>query len=355
MLTESDLRQIMPGIPQSKFEIYFLFLNRVMEDFEINTPLRAAAFLAQLAHESGQLRFMEEIWGPTAAQKRYEPPSDLARRLGNTQPGDGKRFKGRGPIQITGRANYQRYGDLLGVDLIRNPDLAATPQVAFQIAATFWTTNGLNELADAGNFTDITRRINGGLNGLEDRLRFYDIAKNVLGVVDQPADFPAANTRGGIPRGGGDSDDTSGSFADGPRDLQPLPPPELPSGYEEIKKDAQSTEPDASSAANSESKKKSAGATSKVDKKSVSKKSVKRKAKQASKKPAKKNAKKTAKKVAGKAVKTSAKKAAKKITKKVTKKPASKAAKKSAAKSLKRGAIKIIIVKAISKPAKKSR
>jgi predicted chitinase len=182
MLTESDLRQIMPRIPEGKFEIYRAFLGRVMEDSQINTPLRAAAFLAQLAHESGQLRFMEEIWGPTAAQQRYEPPSDLASRLGNTQPGDGARFKGRGPIQITGRANYKRYGDLLGVDLISNPDLAATPQIAFQLAAAYWTANGLNELADAGDFTTITRRINGGVNGLEDRLKFYDIAKNVLGA-----------------------------------------------------------------------------------------------------------------------------------------------------------------------------
>jgi predicted chitinase len=182
MLTDSDLRQIMPRIPQDKFEMYLGLLNRVMEDSQINSPLRAAAFLAQLAHESGQLRFMEEIWGPTAAQQRYEPPGDLASRLGNTEPGDGARFKGRGPIQITGRANYKRYGDQLGVDLVDNPDLAATPQIAFQLAAAYWTTNGLNELADAGDFTTITRRINGGLNGLDDRVKFYEIAKNALGA-----------------------------------------------------------------------------------------------------------------------------------------------------------------------------
>jgi predicted chitinase len=182
MITDGDLRQIMPKIPQDKFETYLLFLNRAMEDSKINTPLREAAFLAQIAHESGQLRFMEEIWGPSAAQQRYEPPSDLANRLGNTEPGDGARFKGRGPIQITGRANYKRYGDLLGVDLVGNPDLAATTQIAFQLATAYWTTNGLNELADAGDFTTITRRINGGLNGLDDRLKYYDTAKNVLGA-----------------------------------------------------------------------------------------------------------------------------------------------------------------------------
>lgn len=191
MLTDSDLHQIMPRIPAEKFDIYLGLLNRVMQDSQINTPLREAAFLAQIAHESGQLRYMEEIWGPTAAQQRYEPPGELAARLGNTQPGDGERYKGRGPIQITGRSNYKRYGDLLGVDLIRNPDLAATAQIAFQIAAAYWTTNGLNELADRGDFTAITRRINGGLNGLEDRLKFYDIAKNTLGAGDAPGDLIA--------------------------------------------------------------------------------------------------------------------------------------------------------------------
>jgi predicted chitinase len=89
-----------------------------MTEFAIDAPPRAAAFLAQLAHESGQLRFMEEIWGPTGQQLRYEPASSLATSLGNTQAGDGKRFKGRGPIQITGRANYQRFGTLLGADLV---------------------------------------------------------------------------------------------------------------------------------------------------------------------------------------------------------------------------------------------
>jgi hypothetical protein len=123
---------------------------------------------------------MEEIFGPTAAQRRYEPPSSLATTLGNTQAGDGKRFKGRGPIQLTGRANYKRFGDLLGVDLVNNPERAATPEVAFRVAALFWKSKGLNELADAQNFREITRRINGGFNGLEERLKFYERAKRVL-------------------------------------------------------------------------------------------------------------------------------------------------------------------------------
>ena len=188
MLTDSDLQQIMPRLPQAKRQLYLPFMNKVMEIYEIDTPLRASAFLAQIAHESGELKFMEEIWGPTAQQKKYEPPSDVASRLGNTQTGDGFRYRGRGPIQITGRSNYKKYGDLLGVDLIGNPDLAATPQFAFSTAGLYWKLNGLNELADVQDFEAITKRINGGLNGLAERERYYEIAKNTLGA-EAPDDF----------------------------------------------------------------------------------------------------------------------------------------------------------------------
>jgi hypothetical protein len=129
---------------------------------------------------------MEEIWGPTPAQRRYEPPGKLATDLGNTQTGDGKRFKGRGPIQITGRANYRRYGDLLGVDLIADPPRAALPEVAFRVAGLYWSKKGLNQLADKVTrvaFKEITRRINGGFNGLADREKYYEKAKTVLGVT----------------------------------------------------------------------------------------------------------------------------------------------------------------------------
>jgi predicted chitinase len=182
MLTDLQLAQIMRNASQRRRKLFLQPLNDAMDAHDITTPLRAAAFLAQLAHESGELQFMEEIWGSTAAQQRYEPPSDLARRLGNTQRDDGKRFKGRGPIQITGRANYKTFGDLMGLDLVDNPDLAATPDIGFAIAGLFWERKGLNELADAGNFTEITRRINGGQNGAADREHFYAVAKQVLGA-----------------------------------------------------------------------------------------------------------------------------------------------------------------------------
>ena len=189
MLTQDQLHAIMPKLAQDRGTAFFPFLTAAMTEFGIDRPARTAAFLAQLAHESGQLRFMEEIWGPTAAQGRYEPKSTLATNLGNTQVGDGKRFKGRGPIQLTGRANYKRFGDLLGLDLVTTPERAANPDVAFRIASLFWSKRGLNELADQATpeaFREITRRINGGFNGLTERQRFYDTAAQVLGVAAAP-------------------------------------------------------------------------------------------------------------------------------------------------------------------------
>ena len=196
MVTGEQLKSIMPRLSDQRNSELLPFLTAAMTEFAINTPARAAAFLAQLAHESGQFRFMEEIWGPTDAQRRYEPVTKLSAALGNTDTGDGKRFKGRGPIQLTGRANYQRFGNLLNVDLLADPARAASPEVAFRVAGLFWSKKGLNELADvatADAFTAITKRINGGTNGLADRQGFYATARTVLGVAEAPL------TRGGAP------------------------------------------------------------------------------------------------------------------------------------------------------------
>jgi putative chitinase len=194
MLTAELLHSIMPRLSDKRNGELLPFLTAAMAEFAIDTPARAAAFLAQLAHESGQFRFMEEIWGPTDAQRRYEPVTKLSQDLGNTDAGDGKRFKGRGPIQLTGRANYRRFGDLLGVDLLADPPRAANPDVAFRVAGLFWSKKGLNELADiatADSFKAITKRINGGTNGLAERQAFYAVARTALGVEDAP------RTRGG--------------------------------------------------------------------------------------------------------------------------------------------------------------
>lgn len=179
MLTDDELRQIMPNCPASKRADYLPFIQQAMQEFEITSYLRETAFLAQLAHESAELRFMEEI----ASGAAYEGRQDL----GNTQPGDGKRYKGRGPIQLTGRANYTKYGQLLGLDLINNPTVAATKEVGFRIAGEFWKLNGLNELADQQNFKLITKRINGGYNGLDDRTMYYERAKKVMSKDDAAA------------------------------------------------------------------------------------------------------------------------------------------------------------------------
>ena len=199
MLTDAQLSQIMRNASQAKRQRFLEPLNDAMQRHGINNLLRTAAFIAQLAHESGEFQFMEELWGPTNAQRRYEPPSDLAKRLGNSQPGDGKRFKGRGPIQITGRFNYKKYGDLLGIDLIAEPERGATPEIGFATAGLFWERNGLNELADAGNFQAVTQRINGGQNGAVERERFFERAKLVLATAfpadASPASSDAGNTK----------------------------------------------------------------------------------------------------------------------------------------------------------------
>lgn len=191
LLSLDQLKRAMPRLKREsdEAESYIQPLNAVLETFEINTPVRIACFLAQVGHESGDLKYWEEIWGPTAQQKKYDPPSGLAERLGNTHVGDGRRYKGRGPIQLTGRANYRRVGERLGVDLEEDPGLVAKPRYGFQVAGVFWSENDCNDLADAtaagglDAFSSLTRRINGGLTGLDDRAKRWQLAKQVFNLV----------------------------------------------------------------------------------------------------------------------------------------------------------------------------
>ncbi|MCA2980842.1 MAG: LysM peptidoglycan-binding domain-containing protein [Myxococcaceae bacterium] len=171
-ISVDELRRVMPNLSPELAQRYLPYLNAAMNEAGITTPARRSAFLAQLAHESGELRYMEEI----ASGADYEGRRDL----GNTEPGDGRRYKGRGPIQLTGRANYRAAGEALGIDLEGNPERAADPDVAFRIATWYWQTRGLNTLADQGNFREITRRINGGYNGMDDRERYYQRAREVF-------------------------------------------------------------------------------------------------------------------------------------------------------------------------------
>ncbi|WP_404483428.1 glycoside hydrolase family 19 protein [Pseudomonas sp. HT11] len=174
-ITEQQLLQILPNAGRQT-GVFVPVLNTAMGRYGIVGKLRLAAFIAQVGHESGQLRYVREVWGPTAQQAGYEGRADL----GNTVKGDGSKYRGRGLIQITGRANYAACGEAMGLDLIYEPELLELPQHAAMSAAWFWSTKGLNTLADQGEFTKITRRINGGLNGLEDRLQLWERAKKVL-------------------------------------------------------------------------------------------------------------------------------------------------------------------------------
>lgn len=174
-ITEQQLLRILPNAGRQA-GVFVPVLNVAMSRYAIVTPQRIAAFIAQVGHESGQLRYVREIWGPTAQQAGYEGRADL----GNTVKGDGPKYRGRGLIQITGRANYAACGEALGLDLINQPELLEQPQHAAMSAAWFWSTKGLNTLADKGEFVTITRRINGGVNGLEDRLALYKKALEVL-------------------------------------------------------------------------------------------------------------------------------------------------------------------------------
>lgn len=173
-----QLKRIIP-YAGPKAGVFLLPLNDAMDEFGINTPARQAAFLAQIAHESGSLRYVKEL----ASGAAYDT-GRIAARLGNTPEadGDGMLYKGRGLIQITGRANYLACSMALYGDdrLIADPSILENVVDACRSAAWFWASRGLNEQADQAAFRTITRIINGGLNGYEDRAAFYATARKVL-------------------------------------------------------------------------------------------------------------------------------------------------------------------------------
>jgi putative chitinase len=150
--------------------------SQYLARYRIVTPLRLAHFLGQTAHESGRYKYLREIWGPTPQQARYEGRIDL----GNVQAGDGKRFMGRGILQITGYGNYHRASGRIGVDIESTPELAERPDIAVLTACDFWAAHNLNELADADDLRALTRAINGGTNGIADRIELTNLAKDLL-------------------------------------------------------------------------------------------------------------------------------------------------------------------------------
>ena len=178
-ITQQQLLQILPNAGQSA-GVFVPVLNTAMVRFQIIGTKRVAAFIAQIGHESGQFRYVREL-GSDQYLSKYDTGS-LAKRLGNTPEadGDGQKYRGRGLIQITGRANYMMCGEALALDLINQPELLEKPQHACMSAAWFWASRGLNTLADADQFDTTTRRINGGQNGAADRQALYARALEVL-------------------------------------------------------------------------------------------------------------------------------------------------------------------------------
>ena len=203
ILTRDQLAELLPGNPY--LDYWYSALERCLPDYDINTPQRVAAFIAQCAHESGSFKFLRENLNYRAESlvkvwPRHFPTLEIARqyarnpekiankayagRMGNGDEasGDGWRFIGRGLIQLTGRSNYQAFADSIETDINDIPEYLQTFEGAVQSACWFWESNGLNRWADTGDIKELTRRINGGFIGLEDRIKHYNHALHVLGA-----------------------------------------------------------------------------------------------------------------------------------------------------------------------------
>ena len=205
-LSLETLQAIMPKASVDHLTKYLDALNEEMLKAQIDTPLRVAHFIAQLAHESGSFKYHTEnlnysakalrgVFGkyfPTdegaeayARQPEYIANRVYANRMGNgdESSGEGWKYRGRGLIQLTGKENYTRCGEALGLDLVERPEqVAEDPHVAVAAAAWFWNQRKLNDHADEDDVTTITKRINGGYHGLEDRTAYLNRAKEVLGI-----------------------------------------------------------------------------------------------------------------------------------------------------------------------------
>jgi putative chitinase len=173
--TKEKLCVVLPRAARSRIDLFFEPLKATMIKYGITTPLQMAHFIAQVGHESGSLLYDEEI----ASGAAYEGRRDL----GNTQPGDGKRYKGRGLIQLTGRANYVAFSKATGVDYVQHPEIVGDdPMISAEAAGWFWVDRGLPALAEKDDVRAVTKRINGGFNGLDDRMQNLFRAKAVLGL-----------------------------------------------------------------------------------------------------------------------------------------------------------------------------
>jgi putative chitinase len=186
------LRQIVPpasgsqaGAQSAIIDAIGPLLQQTLTQYAIDPSFRAAHFLAQTAHESANFATTVE-YGNAAYFARYDGRVDL----GNTQPGDGPRYRGRGLIQITGRANYANIGRRLGIDLVDDPDRAAEPATSLGIACEYWTMRNINPFCDQDDELAVTWLVNGGFNGLDDRRALLAKAKEALDISDLPPDAP---------------------------------------------------------------------------------------------------------------------------------------------------------------------
>lgn len=203
MLTVEQIKAAFPQAKASRIEELYEGFLETFELFDISTPQRQAAFLAQCAHESGNFNAMVEnlnygakglmgtfhkYFPDEATAQHYERKPEMianrvyANRMGNGDEasGEGYKFRGRGLIQVTGKNNYKACGEALGADLLEEPELLETSPGAVLSAGWFWAANNLNQYADSGDIVTMTKRINGGTIGLEDRIKHYNHALHVL-------------------------------------------------------------------------------------------------------------------------------------------------------------------------------
>jgi putative chitinase len=200
------MKTVLPMMNWEKAEWYIPHITTVLPKFSLDTPLRKAHFLAQVAHESGGLKYSAENLNYSAqglrsvfgkyfktneiAASYARKPEKIANRVyadrmgnGNEASGDGWKFRGRGLIQLTGKDNYQQFGRDYSIDCVNNPDLLLDPQFALASACWFWQKRSLNTFADKDDILMVTKRINGGINGLNDRQQYLDSFKRIYQIT----------------------------------------------------------------------------------------------------------------------------------------------------------------------------
>lgn len=205
MISQDGFKAVIPDVNWDYAKQYIGFFDSVLPSYQINTPLRQAHFLAQVAHESGGFKFVKENLNYSAKAlyavfRKYFPNLDTANayarqpekiankvyanRLGNGSEasGEGWKYRGRGLIQLTGKSNYNSFSSSAGIDAVANPDLVATPEYALASACWYWKSRNINQYADADDIHMVTKRVNGGTNGLESRQHYLEEFKRLLGV-----------------------------------------------------------------------------------------------------------------------------------------------------------------------------